>query len=111
MSSTLQNALDAVHPQMLRVQGEVVPQELGKREIGAAIEKALDRASLTKKEAAFEMGYADSGVIGRWITGTETPQFWKLWGLGDRFRQELVIALAELADCEIQTTVQIKKRA
>lgn len=103
-------------PQMLRAKSEADPQLLGKREIGRSIEVALDRARLTKQEAAFAMGYADSGVMGRWIAGTETPQFAKLWTLGSRFQKELVIALAELAaqedaDVVIRTTVELTQKA
>jgi|SRR5688572_16059768 hypothetical protein len=97
--------LPAVHPRMLRAKGEANPQELGKRAIGSAIEAALDRARITKQEAAFAMGYTDSGVMGRWINGTETPQFAKLWALGERFKQELVIALAEQAGMPVVTTI------
>lgn len=97
MKSTLAERLDGLHPQMLRAEGESDPQALGKRLIGRALERALERASITKQAAAFDMGYSDSGVIGRWIAGTETPQFAKLWGLGEKFQRELVIALAEEA--------------
>jgi len=110
--TTIAKQLPAVHPRMLRAKGETDPQELGgrekgeeKRQIGRAIETALDRTRMTKQEAAFAMGYTDSGVMGRWINGTETPQFAKLWTLGERFRQELVIALAEQAGMSVVTTI------
>ncbi len=107
------SALADVHPQMLRAQSEADPQLLGKREIGRAIEMALDRTCLTKQEAAYAMGYTDSGVIGRWITGTETPQFAKLWTLGSRFQKELVIALAEAIDASgvvVRTSIEFSSR-
>lgn len=112
MSKTVAERLSGVHPQMLRVAGEGDPQSVGKREIGRVVEIALDRACLTKQEAAYAMGYSDAGVMGRWIAGTETPQFAKLWMLGDRFRKELVIALAEkVSDVEVQTTVIVRRIA
>lgn len=112
MTKSLADRLDAVHPRMLRANGEGDPQELGKQQIGRAIEAALDRARLTKQEAAYAMGYSDSGVMGRWINGTETPQIARLWTLGERFRQEFVIALGEQAGgAEIETTVKFKRTA
>lgn len=98
MSKSIANRLNDVHPQMLRAHSEADPQRLGKREVGMAIETALDRCRITKQEAAFAMGYSDSGVMGRWIAGTETPQFAKLWMLGTEFQKHLVAALAEQID-------------
>ena len=98
MSKQSASALADVHPRMLRAKGEGDPQRLGKREVGQAIEAALDRCRITKQEAAFAMGYADSGVMSRWISGTETPQFAKLWILGTEFQKHLVAALAEQID-------------
>jgi hypothetical protein len=112
MATSVDARLDRIHPRMLRVSGDPDPQQLGKQQIGAAIDKALARAGLTNKEAAFTMGYTDSGVIGRWTAGTETPQFAKLWMLGAAFRRELVIALAETEDgVEIKTVVEIRRTA
>jgi hypothetical protein len=112
MAPKVDERLSALHPQMLRAGGESDPQELGKRVIGRALETALTRSNLTKQEAAFAMKYSDSAVIGRWIQGTETPQFAKLWTLGDVFRREFVIALAECANgVEIKTIVEIRRTA
>lgn len=103
---------------MLRVSGEADPQEVGKRVIGRALEVAIDRSSLTKQGLAFAMGYTDPGVIGRWISGLETPQFAKLWTLPHAtaeervsFRQQLVVALAEQAEgVDIVTEVRITRK-
>lgn len=112
MSDSIKAELDSVHPRMLRAGSESDPQRLGKHAIGQAIDAALERSRMTKQEAAYAMGYADSGVMGRWINGTETPQFAKLWTLGTRFRQELVIALAEsVDDIEAVTELRIRRRA
>jgi hypothetical protein len=84
-----------------------------KRVIGRAIETALLSAGIEKKAAARSMGYGDNQAsLSNWIRGEETPQFAKLWELGDRFRQELVIALA--AECElgvkVRTVVELERR-
>lgn len=113
MSDSLHSKFDAIHPQMLRAASPVDPQELGaesRRRIGQCFEWALDRARLTKQEAAFTMGYTDSGVIGRWVSGTERMQLDKLRMLGDGFWQEFVIALAQ--DCpgvEVKTQITLAK--
>jgi hypothetical protein len=110
MGASVRDRLADVHPRMLRVKGEVDPQELGRRDIGRAIDAALDRARLTKQEAAYAMGYSDSAVMGRWIAGTETPQFAKLWTIGERFRAELVIALAEqVAGVDVVTEIRVRR--
>lgn len=116
MADTMRDRLDHVHPQMLRApaaRGEADPQLSGeafKRQIGTAVEAALDRAGLTKQEAAFAMGYTDSGVVSRWVNGTEAPQFARLWTLGEKFRAELVVALAGLVgqSVEVETVVRVR---
>lgn len=99
-----------VDPKRLRIS---TPEEF-KRAIGRAIETALKAADISKKEAAQTMGYGENqSTVTAWITGEETPQFAKLWMLGPRFRQELVIALAGLCDIgvEIETIVKIRRTA
>jgi hypothetical protein len=99
---------------MLRARSEAVPQLSGiqrAHDIGQAFEWALDRSRITKQDAAFRMGYTDSGVIGRWISGKENLQIAKVWLIGEGFFQEFVIALAEVAKCEIETTVKIRRTA
>lgn len=110
MAEKRSDKLNRVHPRMLRIQGEGDPQALGMRLVGQAIETALTAAGLTKQEAAFAMGYADSGVMGRWVAGTETPQLAKLWTLGPKFQCAFVIALASSADgIEIETTLRVRR--
>ncbi len=117
MADTMRDRLDGVHPQMLRApvaRGEADPQQMGeefKQAIGRAVECALDRSGIGKKEAAFAMGYTDAAVIGRWVSGLETPQFGRLWTLGEKFQAEFVIALAALASLEIETVVRVRRPA
>lgn len=78
-------------------------------QLGRAIERALVLANLTKQDAAWRMGYQDASALSRWISGVETPQFARLFGLPE-LRSALVIALAELAeDVEVTTTIQIRR--
>lgn len=82
-----------------------------KRAIGFAIARALELANLTKQEAAFQMGYEDQSALSRWISGVETAQFAKLFGIA-RLRGPLVIALAELSeDVVVETTISIRRSA
>jgi hypothetical protein len=100
------------------MRGETHPKPLRtdefKRVIGRAIEVALTNAGIEKKAAAYLMGYGDNQAsLSNWIRGEETPQFAKLWELGARFRQELVIALAAQCDMEteIETVITMKRKA
>src|SRR6188474_2367179 len=90
--------LGAVHPQMLRAGSPADPRKSGDehgKQIGQAFEWALDRARVTKQEAAFRMGYTDSGVIGRWVSGKENLQLARTRMIGEPFFQEFLIALAQ----------------
>jgi hypothetical protein len=109
MATTVAKALPAAHHKPLRMSGEPDPKALRnadfRRVIGRAIETALAASGMEKKAAARDMGYGDNQAsLSNWISGNETPQFAKLWTLGPRFRQELVIALA--AECEVGVTVR-----
>lgn len=81
------------------------------RLIGGAIETALRNAEITKKEASAVMGYGENQApISNWISGKETPQFAKLWLLGDGFQHALVIALADLCKrVEVRTVVTLER--
>lgn len=83
-----------------------------RRAIGRAIEQALGLAGMQKGEAAAEMGYGDNQApLSRWIAGTETPQFAKLFSI-DRLQGPLVIALAALStDTEVVTEIRVRRRA
>ena len=105
--------LSDVHPQMLRAPSPVDPQKLGDSQgkaIGQAFEWALDRARITKQEAAYRMGYADSGVIGRWISGKENLQLVRSRLIGEVFFQEFLIALAQTCEgVEVKTQITLAK--
>lgn len=82
-----------------------------KRAIGQAIERAILIAGLTKQDVAFRMGYQDQSALARWISGTETPQFAKLFIIVE-LRGPMVIALAELSQTvEVETTIRIRRSA
>ena len=115
MTDSLRDRLGDVHPQMLRSGFAPDPQKLGitleqhKRELGQALDWALDKARITKQAAALAMGYTDSGVIGRWVSGTERIQNDKLRLLGDVFWGEWVVAQAALTPyAEVETHIRLK---
>ncbi len=125
MNSSLRANLPSPQRKSLRMpgetnqrRGETNPKPLRtddfRRLIGSAIETALRNSAIEKKTAAFDMGYGENQAsLSNWIRGEETPQFAKLWVLGDRFRQELVLALA--ASCsvgvEVETIVKLRRQA
>ena len=79
--------------------------------LGAAIERALYLARITKQDASYRMGYGtNQAPLSRWISGTERPQFDKLWGI-EGLRGPLVTALAELAGYDVTTKIEIRRTA
>jgi len=111
--------LGDVHPKSLRMEAKADPKPLRKDEfnrvIGVAIEEALRRSGIEKKAASLAMGYAESGqsTLSAWIAGDETPNFARLWMLGDRFRLELVVSLAKscAVGVRVNTSIEISQQA
>lgn len=117
MAPMLSHAAATAPRKALRMRGEADPKPLRTDEfkavIGRAIETALANAQIEKKAAAYAMGYGDNQAsLSNWIRGAETPQFAKLWELGERFQQELVIALASACSVgvEVRTVVTLERR-
>lgn len=81
-----------------------------RREIGRAIERALQLADITKQDASDRMGYGtNQAPLSRWISGVERPQFEKLFAIRE-LRGPMVQALAELSsDIEVTTTIRIRR--
>jgi transcriptional regulator with XRE-family HTH domain len=105
--ATLADRLNAVHPKMLRADGESDRKKL----VGRRVERALSLARLTQQEAAYAMGYADQGVVSRWCSGLERPHFDKLYAL-DGFTIAWVLALAEgTPEIDVETTIRIRRVA
>ncbi len=75
--------------------------------IGRAIQRAVALVGWSNKEAAAKVGTNDS-QFGKWISGAERPQFDRLFAV-DELRQPLVIALAEIAGSDVETTVRIRR--
>lgn len=113
MSADSAGMLNIPPPQMLRAGSPASPQLSGDEQgkaIGQAFEWALDRARITKQDAAFRMGYTDSGVIGRWISGKENLQLVRSRLIGEEFFQEFLIALAQTCKgVEVKTQITLAK--
>jgi hypothetical protein len=80
-------------------------------QIGGAIQRAFSLAGLTQKDACRLLD-RDQGQIGRWIGGTERPQFDVLFAV-KVLRRPLVVALAELAGqgVDVDTVITIRRSA
>lgn len=109
MSTNATDRLAARHHKMLAMRGETLRKPLAEA-IGQAVERGIVLAKLTKQDVAFRMGYEDQSALSRWISGAETPQFARLWAI-EELRGPLVIALAELAECVVETIVKVKRSA
>lgn len=85
---------------------EVTSADLRKL-VGSAIERACSLIGWTKKELAGRLD-KDHAQVSRWISGDERPHFDALFAL-EEFRQPLAVALAELAECEVETVIRVKR--
>lgn len=113
MGSTLANRLDGVHPQMLRAEGEGDRKKVAehRERVGRLVERALILTGLTKQQAAYEMGYSDSGVVSRWCSGAERPLLDRLF-LVSGFEDSWLIAQAEgNPRAEVERTIKLRSIA
>lgn len=105
MAPTVTDRLAGVHPQMLKAQGEGLRRKLV---VGRRVERTFELLGITKQDAAFRMGYSDSGVVSRWCSAMERPLFDKLETI-DGFEDAYTIALAE-QNPRMEVTTQILVR-
>lgn len=76
--------------------------------LGRAIQRALSLLGWTVDRCAIEC-HRDRAQVSRWIAGTERPQFDTLWTV-EELRQPLVVALAQLADCDVSYSISASMR-
>jgi hypothetical protein len=77
-------------------------------EIGRALARAFALAGWTTvKEAAAQIN-RERAQVSRWIAGTERPQFDALFNV-PALREPLCVALAELADADVRTTIEFRR--
>jgi hypothetical protein len=117
-------ALDGVKPKMIGATLGHAPNSVGSgatvdakrlgdepaddpNPLGAAIERALALADLTKQEASYRMGYRDQSSLSKWIAGTEPPRFDKLWKIRD-LRRPLLRALAMADGLRVRETISFE---
>lgn len=102
-------ALDTVRPGMAkaRLQPEIACEY--RKRVGHAVEKARLLRGWNNDELAGKVE-RDERQVARWQTGDERPQFDVLFGIqDDRFRNALVIALAELGTgVTIDTVIHVR---
>lgn len=103
--ASMAERLDGVPRKMLRVDSET-----HRKKVGTRVERALELAGISKQTAAHDMGYSDQGVVSRWCSGIERPQFDKLNTL-DGFEDAYIVALAEKNPrVTLETVVRLKRR-
>lgn len=109
MNNSLPGLLGAV-PRKSRANESEAERKAFAEAMGKAIERGILLAGLTKQEVAFAMGYTDASALSRWIAGTETAQFARLFSVS-RLQQPLVVALAELTGADVTTHIAIRRSA
>lgn len=101
------------HPQTLDVASPPDPKKFGEaeaREIGQALDYAIDQARTTKGALASDLKYTDQGVITRWISGSERPQLDRLKALAPRVYVEFLFALLEMeSNVTVARTVTMRR--
>lgn len=121
MASSVADRLDGLPRKSIRMSGEGV-NRLGepdhkrlvspeaKATVAQLIDRAIAHSGLSKKEAAYLMGYADDqSPISRWIAGIEPPSLARFVAV-PALCYGLSVALAELHDgAEIKTVVTFPK--
>lgn len=82
-----------------------------RQRVGEAIQRCFSLAGVTQKEAAALLDL-DPGQVGRWLAGTERPQFDRLFSV-PRLQQPLVIAICELVGTavELETVIRVRRTA
>ncbi len=76
---------------------------------GACLDYSRRSVGWTIEQLAAEL-HRDPKQIARWIRGEENTQLHVVFGV-QPLRGPFVIALAQLADCEVVTTISVKRSA
>lgn len=116
MNSTVSHDLNQAPRAIGEMRPEMLKADLPKREnrklleqIGACLDFARRMVGWTVDQLAAEL-QRDSKQVGRWIRGEERTQVDAVFGV-ELLRAPFVIALAQLAQCEVETTVRIRRSA
>jgi ribosome-binding protein aMBF1 (putative translation factor) len=78
-------------------------------EIGACLDFARRTLGWTVDQLAAELG-RDSKQVARWMRGEERTQVDVVFGV-PKLRGPFVIALAQLAECDVVTTISVRRTA
>lgn len=78
-------------------------------ELGACLDEARRVVGWTVDELAGHL-QRDSKQVGRWLRGEERTQVDAVFAVAP-LRGPFVVALAKLAQCEVETTVRIRRTA
>jgi hypothetical protein len=104
-AATQREVLENVKPAMARA--DLQKQEM-RRRVGHAVQRCFSLAGLTQRQAAEAMA-RDEAQVGRWVAGTERPQFDTILAV-DCLCQPMLVALAELSGAGVEVTTQITVR-
>ena len=105
--------LGDVHPAMVRAEVKADPERCGmeaRRDVGQALEWALDQSRVEFKAAAAAMGYTHHGVVTEWIAGRERIQLDKLKVHLPKVYVAFLLALLEMEEgVEVKTLVTLRR--
>lgn len=117
MSKSITHAAVAPHRISLeRVRSEMAKADLNRVEtrdyradVGRAIQRAVLLAGMSQKEVAADIG-CDVAQLSRWIAGTETPQFARLFAL-EKLREPLCVTLAQMSGAVVRVRIEFPQSA
>ncbi len=97
MGSTLSPDLGAIPLKMLRSSTDDGLKKLQdcRRAHGRVLERAIQIAGYSKKEAADELGQIGANQLAAWLSGTENAQTWR-WQQHPKLGPALLLAHAEV---------------
>ena len=112
MAMTLQNGPANRFDQVDLHMAKADAKKLGSwdSQIGQVIDYAISLSNRTQREVWEAMGANDGSDLSKWIAGTRTPDFARLFAI-DWLRQPLVIAFAGLANAELTTQITFRRSA
>ena len=98
-----------VRPRMAKADLRKADSADSLRELGACLDDARAAVKWTLDQLAAELG-RDPRQVRRWIAGDERTQVDVVFGV-PALRQPFVIALAKLAECDVITTISVRRQA
>jgi len=114
MSQKVSDVLASVQPRMAAAQRcterNAVAEDF-RRAVGQVVDRAIERAHLTKQDVSDRMGFTDpkASAVSRWCTGMERPHFDRLLAI-EELCEPLLVELALRFGATVSTRIAFPER-